>query len=51
MTFPVGYHSLHPDARINFQMNRWLGWVGELDMRDDMLDDNYRGVPANRTKA
>jgi hypothetical protein len=28
MTFPVGYHSLHPDASMNFQMNRWFGWVG-----------------------
>ena len=27
MTFPVGYHSLHPDASMNFQMNRWsVGW-------------------------
>ena len=32
MTFPVGYHSLHPDASMNFQMNRWFGWVGEPDM-------------------
>ena len=51
MTFPVGYHSFHPAASMNFQMNRWFGWVGEPDMLDDMRDDNYRGVPANRTKA
>lgn len=36
MTFPVGYHSLHPDASMNFQMNRWFGWVGEPDMLEDM---------------
>ena len=36
MTFPVGYHSLHPDASMNFQMNRWFGWVGEPDMLDEM---------------
>jgi pimeloyl-ACP methyl ester carboxylesterase len=28
-TFPVGYHRLHPDASLNFQMNRWLNWLGE----------------------
>ena len=36
MTFPVGYHSLHPDASMNFQMNRWFGWVGEPDMLEEM---------------
>ena len=36
MTFPIGYHSLHPDASMNFQMNRWCGWVGEPDMLDEM---------------
>ena len=28
MTFPVGYHSLHPDVSMNFQMNRWYSCVG-----------------------
>ena len=32
MTFPVGYHSLHPDVSLNFQMNRLFGCVGELEM-------------------
>jgi len=36
MTFPVGYYSLHPDASMNFQMNRWFGWVGEEGMLDEM---------------
>ncbi len=36
MTFPIGYHSLHPDASMNFQMNRWFGWVGEPDMLEEM---------------
>ena len=26
--FPVGYHQIHPDVSINFQMNRWLTWMG-----------------------
>jgi pimeloyl-ACP methyl ester carboxylesterase len=36
MTFPIGYHNLHPDTSMNFQMNRWLGWVGEKGMLDEM---------------
>jgi hypothetical protein len=32
VTFPIGYHRLHPDASMNFQMNRWFGWVGEPQM-------------------
>ena len=36
MTFPVGYHLLHPDTSLNFQMNRWFGWVGEADMLEEM---------------
>lgn len=27
--FPVGYYRLHPDVSLNFQMNRWLNWLGE----------------------
>ena len=36
MTFPIGYHSLHPDASMNFQMNRWFGGVGEPNMLEEM---------------
>ena len=36
MTFPIGYHDLHPDVSMNFQMNRWYGWVGEPDMLNEM---------------
>ena len=36
MTFPTGYHSLHPNVSMNFQMNRFCGSVGEPDMLDEM---------------
>ncbi len=36
VTFPVGYHVLHPDVSMNFQMNRWFGWVGEPGMLEEM---------------
>ena len=35
-SFSVGYHSLHPDVSLNFQMNRWFGWVGEPEMLVEM---------------
>ena len=35
-TFPVGYYSLHPNPSMNFQMNRWFGWVGEPDMLKEL---------------
>jgi len=35
-SFPVGFHQLHPDTSMNFQMNRWFTWVGEQDMLDEM---------------
>jgi predicted SnoaL-like aldol condensation-catalyzing enzyme len=34
--FPVGFHPLHADVSINFQMNRWLSWVAEAEMLDEM---------------
>jgi pimeloyl-ACP methyl ester carboxylesterase len=34
--FPVGYYQLHRDTSMNFQMNRWFGWVGEQAMLDEM---------------
>jgi pimeloyl-ACP methyl ester carboxylesterase len=34
--FPLGYHALHRDASMNFQMNRWYGWVGEPAMLEEM---------------
>lgn len=34
--FPVGYHSLHPNVSMNFQMNRWHGCVGEPEMIEEM---------------
>jgi alpha-beta hydrolase superfamily lysophospholipase len=35
-SFPVGFHQLHPDISMNFQMNRWFSWVGEQGMLDEM---------------
>jgi pimeloyl-ACP methyl ester carboxylesterase len=34
--FPVGFHELHPDVSMNFQMNRWFSWVGEPGMLAEM---------------
>ena len=36
MIFPVGYHSLHPNVSMNFQMNRMYGCVGEPEMLEEM---------------
>lgn len=36
MTFSTGYHSLHPNVSMNFQMNRWFGGVGEPAMPEEM---------------
>ena len=30
--FPVGYYPLHPNAVLNFQLNRFWEWVGEEQM-------------------
>jgi hypothetical protein len=32
--FPVGYLELHPDFAVNFQLNRWIGYL------------SYRGIDA-----
>jgi alpha-beta hydrolase superfamily lysophospholipase len=34
--FPVGYYSLHPNASLNFQMNRFWDWVGEEQMLEEL---------------
>ncbi len=36
LSHPVGYHAIHPDQSLNFQMNRWLSWVGDVGMLDEM---------------
>jgi hypothetical protein len=36
--FPVGYHDLHPDISVNFQMNRFYGWVGDGSMLTEMRE-------------
>src|SRR5580658_509881 len=37
-SFPIGYHELHPDVSINFQLNRFYGWVGDDSMLTEMRD-------------
>lgn len=34
--FPVGYYTLHPNISLNFQMNRFWGWVGEKQMLEEL---------------
>lgn len=36
LAFPVGYYLLHQNPSLNFQMNRWFGWVGEPAMLAEM---------------
>ena len=36
VSFPVGYHDLHPNVSINFQLNRFYGWVGDDSMLTEM---------------
>lgn len=33
---PIGYHAIHPDVSLNFQMNRCFGFVGDVSMLDEM---------------
>ena len=34
--FPVGYHALHPNVALNFQLNRFYGWADDEQMLDEM---------------
>ncbi len=34
--FPIGYHRLHPNSSLNFQMNPFYNWVGDTQMLDEM---------------
>jgi pimeloyl-ACP methyl ester carboxylesterase len=43
-TFPVGYVSFHDDIGLNFQMNRWMTWIGER-----AADDLHRVASRIRT--
>jgi hypothetical protein len=45
--FPVGYHNLHPDVTLNFQLNRFWNWVGE----SQMLEELRRVAPSLRDYA
>ena len=38
ISFSVGYHDLHPDISINFQLNRFYGWVGDDSMLTEMRE-------------
>ena len=35
-SLPIGYHAIHPNVSLNFQMNRWFGLVGGVSMLDEM---------------
>jgi pimeloyl-ACP methyl ester carboxylesterase len=37
-SFPIGYHDLHPDISINFQLNRFYNWVGDDSMLIEMRE-------------
>src|SRR6202046_2911898 len=37
-SFPIGYYDLHPDVSINFQLNRFYGWVGDDSMLTEMRE-------------
>jgi alpha-beta hydrolase superfamily lysophospholipase len=37
-SFPIGYYELHPDVSINFQLNRFYGWVGDDSMLTEMRE-------------
>src|SRR5271169_2883441 len=37
-SFPIGYHDLHPNISINFQLNRFYGWAGDDSMLTEMRD-------------
>lgn len=34
--FPVGYHDIHPNVSLNFQMNRWYSWTNDQEMLAEM---------------
>jgi pimeloyl-ACP methyl ester carboxylesterase len=36
--FPIGYHDLHRDISINFQLNRFYNWVGDESMLTEMRE-------------
>jgi hypothetical protein len=38
ISFPVGYHELHPDVSVNFKINRFDGWVGDDSMLTEMRE-------------
>jgi hypothetical protein len=37
-TFSIGYHTLHPDVSVNFQLNRFWNWVGEAQILEELRD-------------
>lgn len=46
---PIGFHHLHPDANMNFQMNRWLSWGWGAD--ETLQFDMRRAAPRITTHA
>jgi pimeloyl-ACP methyl ester carboxylesterase len=45
--FPVGYHHIHPNVSVNFQMNRWMNWMGAQSA--SALDEMRSVAPRIRT--
>ena len=37
-SFPICYYDLHPDISINFQLNRFYGWVGDDSLLTEMRE-------------
>jgi len=46
ITFPERYYRIHPNVGLNFQMNRWLSWLGEW--HDSALADMRAVAPLIR---
>jgi alpha-beta hydrolase superfamily lysophospholipase len=40
--FPIGFHALHPDPAMNFQMNRFWHWAGEPQMLEEFREVGRR---------
>lgn len=47
VTFPTRYYDFHPDASLNFQLNRFYNWVGD----DKMLAEIREAAPKIRNYA
>jgi hypothetical protein len=48
---PPGYHRLHPDTSVNFQLNRWLAWMTPQALPDVAAAAAHRNGYADLTRA